>query len=73
MSNEIKLQTLAKNEGMTVEEMLSEATFDSVAKGICSEPDCNYTCEVEPDQTEGYCEECGGQTVTSCLVLAGII
>jgi hypothetical protein len=73
MSNQSKLAMLAVMEGLTVEEMLAEATFDSVAKGICSDPMCNYTNEVEPDQDKGYCEKCGGQTVKSCLVLAGMI
>jgi hypothetical protein len=34
---------------------------------------CNYTAKMEPDQTEGYCEACGGNTVVSALVLAGFI
>lgn len=73
MSNQNKLAMLAVIEGLTVEEMLEEATTDSVAKGICSEPGCDYTTEVEPDQAHGHCEQCGGQTVASCLVLAGMI
>ena len=73
MKNQKKLEALAKVEGLTVEEMLEQAVFDSVAKGICSEPGCNYTNEVEPDQDQGHCEKCGGQTVTSCLVLAEMI
>jgi hypothetical protein len=68
-----KLNQLADLEGMEVDEMLEQATFDSVAKGICTNPDCDYTTEVEPDQTEGYCEACGTQTVQSCLILAGLI
>jgi hypothetical protein len=36
-------------------------------------PDCDYTTEVEPDQREGWCEECGTGTVRSGIVLAGII
>ena len=34
---------------------------------------CDYTTGMEPDQDEGYCEACGGNTVTSALVLAGLI
>jgi hypothetical protein len=68
-----KLPQLAEIEGMTIEEMLESATFDSVAKGICTNPDCNYTTEVEPDQKEGYCEVCATNTVASCAVLADII
>jgi hypothetical protein len=77
MDNQTKLAMLAVLEGLTIEEMLAEATLDSmvngVAKGICSDPICNYTNDVEPDQDKGYCEKCGGQTVTSCMVLAGMI
>ena len=66
-----KLETLAEIEGMDVMEMLEHATFDSVAPGICA--NCDYTCEVEPDQRKGYCEVCDTQTVSSCLILAGVI
>lgn len=68
-----KLDKLAEIEGMSVEEMLEEATFDSVAKGICVNPECDYTTQVEPDCREGFCENCRTQTVKSCLVLAGMI
>ena len=68
-----KLSDLAELEGMDEMEMLEEATFDSVAKGICTNSGCDYTTEVEPDQDMGWCELCETLTVKSCLVLAGII
>lgn len=68
-----KLEKLAKMEGKTVEELLREASFDSVAPAICTEPGCDYTTVMEPDQDCGYCEVCGKNTVQSCLILAGII
>lgn len=68
-----KLKALAKEEGRSITELLKEGTFDNVAMGICTNPDCNYTTQVEPDQDKGYCEVCNTQTVSSCLVLAGII
>jgi len=68
-----KVRELAEQVGMDVEEMLEEATFDSVAWGICTNPDCDYTTQVEPDCQEGYCEECQTQTVKSCLILMGLI
>jgi hypothetical protein len=43
------------------------------AGGICTNPDCNYTTEVEPDQTGGWCEECDERSVVSALILAQII
>jgi rubrerythrin len=72
MSNTELLQQCAAAHGYEdVEEMLENAVFDSVAAGICTE--CGYTCEVEPDSSDGWCEECEGNTVKSCLVLAGLM
>ena len=68
-----KLQTLADIEGMDVTDMLADATFDSVAPGICKTPDCDYTTTVEPDCMEGWCEESNAGTLQSCSILAGII
>jgi len=68
-----KLTELAELEGMSEEELLEEATYDSIAKGICTNPGCNYTTNVEPDQDTGHCENCGTKTVASCLVLASLI
>ena len=72
MSNNEKLETLRKEEGYaSVIEMLEKATYDSVCPGICTH--CDYTTEVEPDQSEGYCEMCNTNTVKSALILAGLI
>lgn len=68
-----KLKDLGEIEGMEEMEMLEKATFDSVAYGICVNEDCDYTIEIEPDSTDGWCPECETNTVKSCLVLAGII
>jgi len=68
-----KLDKLAKIEGMTVMELLEQGTFDSVVPGICMNPNCDYTTEVEPDQSRGWCEECETNTVKAATVLAGII
>ena len=68
-----KLEKLAEIEGMSVMEMLEEATFDGVACSICKNPGCNYTTSMEPDQDAGWCEECNEGSVVSCLILAGII
>ena len=35
--------------------------------------DCNYTCEMEPDQTEGWCDECHTNSMKAAPILAGII
>jgi hypothetical protein len=69
-----KLQRLAELEGFkTVDEMFDAAVSDTVCPGICINPGCDYTADVEPDQRRGYCENCGTQTVKSCIVLTGII
>ena len=68
-----KLSELASIEGMDEMEMFEAATYDSVAAGICTNKDCSYTTQVEPDCEHGWCEECNTQTVSSCLILAGMI
>ena len=71
MTSKEALKKLAVSEGMDELEMLEKASFDGVAPGICLE--CGYICTVEPDSTEGYCEDCEKNTVQSCLILAGLI
>jgi hypothetical protein len=34
---------------------------------------CDFTCEMEPDQDAGYCEECHTNTMKAAPVLAGLI
>lgn len=68
-----KLQQLCEIEGLDSLDLLERATGDSVCIGICTNANCDYTVEVEPDCTEGWCEECKMQTVKSALILAGLI
>lgn len=68
-----KLVTLCDREGLDLAAVFEGAMFDSVSPGICMTEGCDYTCKVEGDQEEGYCEACGGQTVVSALILAGVI
>lgn len=68
-----KINDLAEMEGMEVEEMLEEATYDSIAKGICMNEGCDFTIQVEPDCSDGFCEICETNTVQSCLILMGMI
>lgn len=69
-----KLSDLMEIEGFDDSlQFLEHCTSDSVVPGICMNPDCDYTTEVEPDCVSGYCEECNTQTVKSALILAGII
>jgi len=69
-----KLQQLTEFTGyLVLKDMLSAVITDSVSPGICTNPDCSYTTEVEPDQTGGWCESCGERSVVSALILAEII
>jgi hypothetical protein len=69
-----KLNKLCEIEGFqSLDDLLSASMFDSVCPAICMADGCDYTTEMEPDQRRGYCEACGGNTVTSALVLAGLI
>lgn len=68
-----KLEQLFENEGVDQDEFLETYALDSVVPGICSNPDCDYCTEVEPDQNEGWCEFCEEGTVVSGLILLGVI
>ena len=69
-----KLAKLIEMEGYDSIEELAEAVFsDSVCPAICINEDCTFTCEMEPDQDAGYCEECHTNTMVAALVLAGLI
>jgi hypothetical protein len=69
-----KLMKLCEIEGFEiVEGVLLLNIIDSVCPAICMTEGCDYTTEMEPDQDQGYCEACGGNTVTSALILAGLI
>jgi hypothetical protein len=74
-NDEKKLAALQlQSEGYdTLEELLEAVFSDSVSPGICMNDGCDYTTEVEPDQTQGWCEVCGTNTVKSAPILAGII
>jgi hypothetical protein len=77
LSTQVRQQKLAKllaAEGYeTLEAMAAAVLSDAVSPAICTEPDCDYTTEMEPDQDAGYCELCGKSTVIAALVLAELI
>lgn len=68
-----KLETLAAHYGVEAEELLETYALDSVAPGICMNVGCDFSAEYEPDQEDGWCEECQMRSVTSCLVLLGVM
>lgn len=68
-----KFEDLLETQGMSQEEFIDVYMLDSVVPGICMNLECNYTCDVEPDQHKGHCENCGTKTVKSGIMLLGII
>lgn len=68
-----KLDDLAREWGMKVNEFVEEYALDDVVPGICMNLGCDYTTDIEPDQREGWCEECETRSVRSGIVLAGLI
>ncbi|MFO1152058.1 MAG: hypothetical protein U1E42_00125 [Rhodospirillales bacterium] len=69
-----KLHKLAEIEGYeTVSDMLEATTCDAVSPAICVAEDCDYTVEMEPDQDQGWCDQCHRNTVVAALVLAELI
>jgi hypothetical protein len=73
-TDEAKLAKLIEIEGYeSVETLLQAVIGDSVSPAICMNDGCNYTCEMEPDQRRGWCDECRTNTMKAAPVLAGII
>jgi hypothetical protein len=69
-----KLTKLLEIEGYERVEDLIEAVFsDSVSPAICMNEDCTFTCEMEPDQDAGWCDECRTNTTMAAPVLAGLL
>lgn len=71
----LKLMKLCEAEGFKQLDdlLLLAALADSMCPAICMTEGCDYTTEMESDQDQGFCEACGGNTVASVLVLAGLI
>jgi DsbC/DsbD-like thiol-disulfide interchange protein len=69
-----KLMKLCDLEGYKrLNDLLKASVTDSICPAICMTEGCDYTTEMERDQDAGYCEACGGNTMVSALVLAGLI
>ncbi|MEY9604257.1 hypothetical protein ABIF74_008949 [Bradyrhizobium japonicum] len=73
--NALKLMRLCDVEGYESLDdlLLAVALKDSVCPAICMTEGCDHIATMEPDQDQGFCEACGGNTVVSVLVLAGLI
>ena len=69
-----KLAKLVEIKGYDSADELLRAVFsDAVSPAICMRESCNFTCEMEPDQDRGWCEECQANTMKAAPFLAGII
>lgn len=69
-----KLVTLCDQRGfLDLDDLLLAALLNDASPAICMTEGCNHTADMEPDQDQGFCAACGGQTVVSALVLAGLI
>ena len=69
-----KLAKLVKIEGYdSTEELIAAVLLDSVSPAICMNEGCDFTCEMEPDQDRGWCDECGTNSMKAAPVLAGLI
>jgi hypothetical protein len=69
-----KLMKLCDLEGFkSLDDLLKVSMTDNICPAICMTEGCDHTTEMESDQDKGYCEACGGNTVVSALVLAGLI
>ena len=52
-------------------DLMVDYVHESTVPAICS--DCDFSTEYEPDCENGYCENCGTNTVKSILILQGVI
>ena len=69
-----KLDKLLEIEGYDdIADLAAAVVGDSVSPAMCMNEGCDFTCEMEPDQDRGWCEECKTNTMKSALVLAGLI
>jgi len=67
-----RLQLVADELAMTVDEMLDRYGTDSIVPGICMR--CELVHDAcEPDGEDNWCDACDAGTVKSILVLAGVI
>ena len=70
----VKLMRVGEAEGFAIlDDLLVLPVTDSLCPAICMTEGCDHIARLESDQEEGYCEKCGGNTMVSVLVLAGLI
>ena len=64
-----KLADLSEIEGLSVEEMMVMSLTDGSCPGICMNEGCDATYDYVPDSTEGWCDVCETNSVTSAAEL----
>ena len=65
-----KADTLARDWGyLNLTDLVGDTMFDGVVPAICMNEGCDYSTEYEPDQTHGFCENCGTNTCMSAQEL----
>ena len=70
----LSLQEVADIYGYEDEmDMLEDCVTDSLVPCCCRNDNCEYTTELEPDCTNGWCEECREGSLVSVLIMAGIM
>jgi hypothetical protein len=69
-----KLIKLCEANGLaSIDDLAALSVGDNLCPAICMTEGCDHVAEMESDQDSGYCEACGGNTMTSVLVLADMI
>ncbi len=65
-----KAQTLANDFGYaTPLDLIDDYMFEGIMPAICTNDDCDYSTDMEPDQDQGWCEHCCTNTVVSMEIL----
>ena len=68
-----KLMRLCEIAGYnSLSDLLASKRFDRVCPAICMTEGCDHVEEIEKDQGGGYCSACGGRTMVSVVIVAGL-
>lgn len=68
-----KLMKVCEAQGfVSVDDLLRLGAEQCACPAICMTEGCDSIVSAQPDEQEGKCEICGGNTIVSVLVLAGI-
>lgn len=63
-----KIKTVMSAYGYTnLDELMADFMMAGTVPGICQSETCDNIEEYEPDQRNGYCNECGKKSVKSII------